>query len=84
MKDRGREAAGRVFAIPPRTFHGNPQSHVDPAAQRPIAAMIITYAQGMAQLRRASEAYGYHLNLEDVARIWHGGCIILRRCSRGR
>ena len=40
------------------------------------AAMIITYAQGMAQLRRASEAYGYGLNLEDVARIWRGGCII--------
>ncbi|MHB9090443.1 MAG: NADP-dependent phosphogluconate dehydrogenase [Chloroflexota bacterium] len=40
------------------------------------AAMIITYAQGMAQLRAASLAHGYHLPLEDVARIWRGGCII--------
>ena len=40
------------------------------------AAMIITYAQGMAQLRTASLTHGYHLALEEVARIWRGGCII--------
>ena len=40
------------------------------------ASMIITYAQGMAQLRVASKVYDYSLNLEDVARIWRGGCII--------
>jgi len=40
------------------------------------ASMIITYAQGMAQLRIASQVYKYDLNLEDIARIWRGGCII--------
>ena len=40
------------------------------------ASMIIIYAQGMAQLRAASAAYGYGLKLETVARIWRGGCII--------
>jgi 6-phosphogluconate dehydrogenase len=40
------------------------------------AAMIITYAQGMAQLLSASRTYEYDLNLEDIARIWRGGCII--------
>lgn len=40
------------------------------------AAMIITYAQGMALLRSASLAYGYGLDLEAVARIWRAGCII--------
>jgi 6-phosphogluconate dehydrogenase len=40
------------------------------------AGMIITYAQGMALLRRASSAYDYGLNLEAIARIWRGGCII--------
>jgi len=38
--------------------------------------MIITYAQGMAQLRIASQVHDYPINLEDVARIWRGGCII--------
>ncbi len=38
--------------------------------------MIITYAQGFALLSVASDKYKYHLNLEAVARIWRGGCII--------
>jgi 6-phosphogluconate dehydrogenase len=38
--------------------------------------MIITYTQGMALLKQVSNAYGYGLNLEAVARIWRGGCII--------
>jgi 6-phosphogluconate dehydrogenase len=40
------------------------------------AALIITFAQGMAQLHRASQQHDYGLNLGDVARIWRGGCII--------
>ena len=40
------------------------------------AAMIITYAQGMALLAVASVKYKYDLDLEAVARIWRGGCII--------
>ncbi len=40
------------------------------------ASMVVIYAQGMAQLRAASDAYGYGLKLETVARIWRGGCII--------
>ena len=39
-------------------------------------AIIVTYAQGLALLETASEEFGYELNLEDVARIWRGGCII--------
>ena len=39
-------------------------------------AMIITYAQGMAQLQVASKIYNYEINLEQVAKIWRGGCII--------
>jgi len=37
---------------------------------------IVTYAQGMALLQRASKEYNYGLNLSGVARIWRGGCII--------
>ena len=39
-------------------------------------AMIATYAQGLAQLTAASEAYSYGLQLQEVAKIWRGGCII--------
>ena len=41
-----------------------------------FAATILAYAQGMAQLWKASTARAYSLNLEDIARIWRGGCII--------
>lgn len=43
-------------------------------------AMLVTYAQGLAQLKVASEAYNYELNLAEVAKIWRGGCIIRAAC----
>lgn len=39
-------------------------------------AFIIVYAQGMAILSEASQKYNYQYDLEAVARIWRGGCII--------
>lgn len=39
-------------------------------------AMITAYAQGMAQLHLASKEYNYELDLEEVSKIWRGGCII--------
>lgn len=39
-------------------------------------AMVTTYAQGMAQLHIASKEYDYGLDLEEVSKIWRGGCII--------
>lgn len=38
--------------------------------------MIISYAQGMHLLSKASEEYKYDLHLGDIAKIWRGGCII--------
>ncbi|WP_161889002.1 NADP-dependent phosphogluconate dehydrogenase [Pontibacter russatus] len=39
-------------------------------------SMITTYAQGMHLLAKASAAYGYQLQLDQIAKIWRGGCII--------
>ncbi len=39
-------------------------------------AKVSSYAQGMALLKAASQAYNYNLNLSETARIWKGGCII--------
>jgi 6-phosphogluconate dehydrogenase len=49
---------------------------VDTVRDALFAGMIITYAQGFAQLQRASTTQGYNLVLRDVASIWRGGCII--------
>ena len=40
------------------------------------AVFLVTYAQGFALLKRASDAYEYGLDPGTVARIWRGGCII--------
>ncbi|MBV8802751.1 MAG: NADP-dependent phosphogluconate dehydrogenase [Gammaproteobacteria bacterium] len=40
------------------------------------ASVIITYSQGMKLLQTASQKYHYQLNLESIATIWKGGCII--------
>jgi len=39
-------------------------------------AKFSSYAQGMALLRPAADAYQYNLNLAEIARIWKAGCII--------
>ncbi|MBT8320429.1 MAG: NADP-dependent phosphogluconate dehydrogenase [Eudoraea sp.] len=39
-------------------------------------SFIITYAQGLHQLREASEEYSYELQLSTIAKIWRAGCII--------
>jgi 6-phosphogluconate dehydrogenase len=37
---------------------------------------ILAYIQGFELIRKASENYGWNVDLSEVARIWRGGCII--------
>lgn len=39
-------------------------------------ASMITYAQGMSLMQAASEKLKYELDLQEIASIWKGGCII--------
>jgi len=39
-------------------------------------SMIMSYAQGMFLLSKASTEYKYDLKLDEIAKIWRGGCII--------
>jgi 6-phosphogluconate dehydrogenase len=76
MFEKQRETAGEIFnrSIPP--FGGDHKGFLDQLGHALYAGMIIAYAQGMAVLTAASDKYEYHLDLEAVARIWRGGCII--------
>jgi 6-phosphogluconate dehydrogenase len=71
-----RSAASRALAGPEPLSEDDLWDFVEQLRHALYAAMIITYAQGMAQLRVASKANNYDLDLEAVARIWRGGCII--------
>jgi 6-phosphogluconate dehydrogenase len=71
-----RLAASRVLAGPSQTYEGDRQRFIGQVKNALYAGMIATYAQGFALLQRASATYDYGLDLEAVARIWRGGCII--------
>jgi 6-phosphogluconate dehydrogenase len=43
------------------------------------ASKVVAYAQGFAQMRAASQANGWNLDLGAMATIWRGGCIIRAR-----
>lgn len=71
-----RTAASRVLSGPSHTLKRDRKAFLGQLRNAFYASMIITYAQGMSQLRKASQTYNYGLDPEAVARIWRGGCII--------
>jgi 6-phosphogluconate dehydrogenase len=71
-----RKAAGEIFGRPIPPFAGDRKIFLDQLGHALYAGLIVAYAQGMAVLAAASKQYEYHLDLEAVARIWRGGCII--------
>jgi 6-phosphogluconate dehydrogenase len=71
-----REMADKIYRRPDINFNGNPENFITQLRKAFYVSMITAYAQGFALLSTASDKYGYHLDLEAVARIWRGGCII--------
>jgi 6-phosphogluconate dehydrogenase len=71
-----REQATVMYQRPIRRFTGDRAIFLTRLGRALFAGMITIYAQGMALLAVASEKYKYDLDLEAVARIWRGGCII--------
>jgi 6-phosphogluconate dehydrogenase len=71
-----REQASTIYQRSSQNFAGDRDKFLVQLSRAFYAAMIITYTQGMALLVAASDKYEYHLDLEAVARIWRGGCVI--------
>ena len=61
-------------AVPEKTGARHEVSHTSFIGT--VGREAISFAQGLALLSAGSNQYEYHLNLEAVARIWRGGCII--------
>jgi 6-phosphogluconate dehydrogenase len=75
LKDE-RKTASHKFRGPDPAFKGDQVTLISHLRNALYAAMVLTYAQGMNQLYVAAHEYEYGYQLEDVARIWRGGCII--------
>ena len=71
-----REAASRMLKGPSPLYRGDKAAFIGHLQEALYAGLIISFAQGMALLAAGSLEYDYRLNLEAVARIWRGGCII--------
>ncbi|MFT3767608.1 MAG: NADP-dependent phosphogluconate dehydrogenase [Minicystis sp.] len=72
----------RVRAAPlldgprPAPRGGDVKAFVDDVEAALYASKIGSYAQGMALIAAADRQYGYGIRLDEIARIWKGGCII--------
>ncbi len=76
MFAKEREQASGIYQRSQGRFTGDHEMFLTQLGRALSAGMIMTYAQGLALLVVASDKYEYHLDLEAVARIWRGGCII--------
>ncbi len=72
-----RVAAAKVLPGPGET--GASQLTEDDVRDALFASKIVAYAQGFDQLQRASDEFGWNLDLGTLATIWRGGCIIRAR-----
>ncbi|MEK5442940.1 MULTISPECIES: NADP-dependent phosphogluconate dehydrogenase [unclassified Fredinandcohnia] len=76
MKDE-RVKASQVLSGPSAEgFNGDKQELIEAVRKALYLSKIISYAQGFAQMRVASEEYNWNLNYGEIAMIFRGGCII--------
>ena len=79
LKDERVSASAVLKGPSPAPYSGDRAKLIEAVRDALYASKIISYAQGMVQLGKASELYNWHLNFEDIASIWRGGCIIRAR-----
>jgi len=76
MKDQRVEASRWIKGPEPTFKEDRRQQLIDASKHALYASKIISYAQGFDLLREASDAYEYHLDMKNIAKIWRAGCII--------
>lgn len=74
-----RVLASKQLKGPKAAFAGDKQQFVEAVRKALYASKICSYAQGFAQMRAASEEYGWNLKYGEIAMIFRGGCIIRAR-----
>lgn len=71
-----RESAAKHFVCRRTDVVYNKPEMVKDIYSALYASKLVSYAQGFAVLQRASDAFGWNLDLASIARMWRGGCII--------
>lgn len=73
---REREDASRVLGASSRRLGGGRGWLLSALMNAVRGSMLVSYAQGLHLLAPASRDYNYGIRLDEVCRIWKGGCII--------
>ncbi len=76
LKKEREQAAVKYSEAAYKELHPYSPEVVNEVEKALYFAFIITYAQGLSLLDDASREHDYGLNMETIARIWRGGCII--------
>jgi 6-phosphogluconate dehydrogenase len=74
-----RTRAAQLLRGPKPVAVDNKEEWIERIRQALYASKICSYAQGFAQMRSASETYGWNLDYGAIAKIFRGGCIIRAR-----
>ena len=70
-----REQLAGLYGPVAGAFEVDPEAFLAQLEQAFYFSMVITYAQGMQLLAKASKDFSYNLQLAEIAKIWRGGCI---------
>jgi 6-phosphogluconate dehydrogenase len=73
---KDRVSASKILRGPSEPSTQNKNDFAQTIEKALYFSMITTYSQGMSLLQHASKEYNYGLKLNEVAKIWRGGCII--------
>jgi 6-phosphogluconate dehydrogenase len=76
MKQERVEASKVLSGPESKPFNGDREAFIESIRKALYLSKICSYAQGFAQMRAASEEYGWDLSYGDIAMIFRGGCII--------
>lgn len=74
-----RVVASAILAKPEYSYTGDKAELIEKIREALYFSKIMSYAQGFAQLRKASKEYEWDLPFGEIAKIWRAGCIIRAR-----
>ncbi|GGA44215.1 NADP-dependent phosphogluconate dehydrogenase [Paenibacillus physcomitrellae] len=79
MKEERVAASKKLNGPAAKAYEGDRAEFIEAVRKALYASKIASYAQGFAQMKAASEHFGWSLNYGNIAMIFRGGCIIRAR-----
>lgn len=79
LKTQRVDASTKLSGPKPQPFSSDREGFIEAVRRALFLSKVISYAQGFAQLRAASDEYHWDLDYGTIAKIFRAGCIIRAR-----